>query len=150
MARKRTITTVLLLSAVPTATLAVAAVARSERAQAHEAAQAEAGPGAADRPAPNAGSEAPLPTTQTLVDAALVLRFGIAFRPQLAPPTRTSHQAAEHDVDHPEPAFVVGVLLLDVDEVGRHHLEALRKLKGSDCEVIVPTGEHEGPRAGSK
>jgi hypothetical protein len=26
-------------------------------------------------------------------------------------------------------------------------LDALRKLKGSDFEVIVPTGEHEGPRA---
>jgi len=29
-------------------------------------------------------------------------------------------------------------------------LDALRKLKGSDFEVIVPTGEREGPRAGSK
>jgi hypothetical protein len=28
-------------------------------------------------------------------------------------------------------------------------LDALRKLKGSDFEVIIPTGEHEGPRAAS-
>ena len=32
-------------------------------------------------------------------------------------------KAVEHDVDHAEPAFVVGVLLLEVGEVGRHHLE---------------------------
>jgi hypothetical protein len=29
-------------------------------------------------------------------------------------------------------------------------LDALRRLKGGDFEAIVPTGEHEGPRAGSK
>ena len=44
-----------------------------------------------------------------------------------------AHQAAEHDVDHAEPAFVVGVLLLEVDEVRRHHLQARRE-QARECE----------------
>ena len=46
------------------------------------------------------------------------------------------HQTAEHDVDHAEAAFVIGVLLLQVGKVRRHVLHTCGKeLRQSEREV---------------
>ena len=41
-------------------------------------------------------------------------------------PERT-HEAVEDDVDHAEPALVIGVLLLEVGEIGRHRVQSHRQ-----------------------
>jgi Icc-related predicted phosphoesterase len=53
----------------------------------------------------------------------LVLGIGIALRTRLTARARRSHQPAEDDVDHLQTVFVLGVLLPEVGEIRRHHVQ---------------------------
>ena len=47
---------------------------------------------------------------------------------------RRSHQASEHDVDHAQTPFVIGVLLLEVGEIRRHQVQPNGKERASASE----------------
>ena len=77
-----------------------------------------------------------------LVRDGSVLRVRVALRAELRTGPRLVHEAAEHDVDHAETAVVVGVLVLEVGEIGRHALHPRREQPGQREREVGMLREH--------